>query len=102
MMGPMILRLLGALSATLLLCCSISTHRQGGVRVISNVPDAALYVDEELAGPVRAHERDYLYVDPGPHRLMIEHPDHFTEFVDVDVPANRGVAVRVEMRRRPE
>jgi hypothetical protein len=82
--------------------CSISTNRQGGVRVISSVPDAVLYVDEEIQGPVRAFERQYVYVDPGPHRLMLEHPDHFTEFIDVDVPSNRGVAVRVEMRRRPE
>jgi len=70
--------------------------------VISSVPDAVLTVDEEVRGPARAYEQRYLYVDPGPHRLMLEHPGHFTEYIDVDVPSNRGVAVRVEMRPRPE
>jgi hypothetical protein len=82
--------------------CSLTTNRQGGVRVISSVPDAVLSVDEEVRGPVRAFEQRYLYVDPGRHRLVLEHPGHFTEYIEVDVPSNRGVAVRVEMRPRPE
>ncbi len=57
--------------------CSVSTNRQGGVRVISNIPDAVLYVDEDLRGPVRVFQERYIYVDPGRHRLMLEHPEHF-------------------------
>ena len=82
--------------------CLVSTQRQGGIRVESNVPDAVLIVDEEVRGPVQAYRERYLNVDPGTHRVQLEHPDHFTEFVEVEVPSKMGVAVRVDMRRRPE
>ncbi len=81
--------------------CAATRPRVGGVRVEINVPEATLIVDEEVRGPVRAYERDYLRLPPGPHRLTFEHPDYFTEYVEVDVVENMGMAVRLEMRRRP-
>lgn len=84
----------------LTICCV--PQGSGGIRVISNVPDAVLYVDEEIKGPAQAFKNRYIYVSVGEHRLMLEHPDHFPEFAKVDVPAKRGIAVRFEMRRRPE
>lgn len=92
--------LLAFLAITTAACLTI--QRQGGIRIESNVPDATLYVDEELKGPVRAYQEQYVHVDPGTHRVTIEHPEHFTEFVEVDVPANMAVKVRVELRRRPD
>jgi len=82
--------------------CTLTTPRQGGVRVISSVPDAVLYVDERLKGPVRTFEKRYVYLEPGTHRLMLEHPDHFSELVEIEIQPNMAMAVRVEMRRRPE
>jgi hypothetical protein len=90
------------LMALLVSSCTLTAPRQGGVRVASNVPDAVLYVDEEVQGPVRAYEEQYIYLDPGEHRLMLEHPEHFTEFAEVEVQSNTGMHVRFEMRRRPE
>ena len=69
---------------------------------MTNVPDATLTVDEQVRGPVRAYERHYVRLPPGSHRLMLEHPDYFTEYIDVDVVDNMGMAVRLEMRRRPQ
>ena len=74
----------------------------GGVRVETNVPDATLFVDEELHGPVQAYERQYIRLSPGEHRLVLEHPDYFPEYVTVSVAENVAMAVRVEMRRRPD
>lgn len=79
-----------------------SAPRMGGVRVLANVPDAVLYVDEEIQGPVRAYGRHYIRLLPGDHRIMLEHPDYFPEYVDVTVEENMAMAVRVEMRRRPD
>ena len=81
--------------------CSFTRPRQGGVRVVTNVPDATLYVDEELRGPARAFQESYLHLSPGTHRLILEHPEYFTEFIEVTVPESMGLAVRVEMRQRP-
>jgi hypothetical protein len=101
MVRPLLLSL-ASLVAALLVACTFSTQRQGGVRVASNVPDAVLYVDEELRGPARVFERRYVHLDPGVHRLVLEHPDHFTEYAEVDVRSNTAMQVRFEMRRRPE
>jgi len=87
--------------ATLCVACS-AAPRVGGVRVVSNVPEATLYVDEEVQGQASVYEHTYIRLAPGPHRLMLEHPEYFPEYVDVDVPENMAMAVRVEMRRRPE
>lgn len=96
------IRWLSMLIALFSLSCTLTTQRQGGLRVASNVPDAVLYIDEELQGPLRAYEEEYLYLDPGEHRLMVEHPDHFTEFAEVEVRSNMGMQVRFDMRRRPQ
>ena len=88
--------------AALTAACSLGPARQGGVRIISNVPEATLYVDEELRGPAEAYQQRYLYVRPGTHRIMLEHPRYFTEYVEVTVPENMGMAVQVEMRQRPQ
>ena len=98
----MIRRLSCALVGLVLGACAAAGPRPGGVRVDTNVPDAILLVDEETRGPVRAYEREYVRLPPGAHRLMLEHPDYFTEYIDVTVVENMAMAVRLEMRRRPE
>ena len=90
------------LLAIVLTGCSITTQRQGGVRVVSNVPDAILYVDEEARGPVRAFGHRYIYLDSGRHRLMLERSGFFPEFAEVEIHSNMGTLVRFEMRRQPE
>lgn len=101
-MGRMIRWLLTFSLALGLAACGAATQRPGGVRVETNVPDAILLVDEETRGPVRAYEREYVRLPPGAHRLLLEHPDYFTEYIDINVVENMGMAVRLEMRRRPE
>lgn len=94
--------LIAVLGLSALLAACAAAPRVGGVRVISNVPDATLYVDEEVQGPARAYQSHYIRLEPGAHRLVLEHPDYFPEYVDVTVQENMAMAVSVEMRRRPE
>jgi len=89
----------------LILGCSVgcaSAARVGGVRVESNVGDATLYVDEELRGPVSVYERHYIRLEPGTHRLTLEHSEYFSEYAEVSVEPNMAMSVSFEMRRRPE
>jgi hypothetical protein len=89
------------MSIVMVSCVTAASTRVGGVRIETNVPAATLLVDEEIRGPVQAYERHYVRLSPGPHRLMLEHSDYFTEYIDIDVVENMGMAVRLEMRRRP-
>ncbi len=81
--------------------CGTAAPR-GGVRVITNVPQATLYVDDELRGPVDAYEDHYLHLAPGQHKLMIEHAEYFTEHIDVTVVEDITIAVTLRMRRQPQ
>ncbi len=98
----MVRPLLLGLGACVLLVACAAAPRAGGVRVVVNVPDATLYVDEEVQGPARAYQSHYIRLEPGAHRITLEHPDYFPEYVDVTVQENMAMAVSVEMRRRPD
>ena len=74
----------------------------GGVRVMTNVHDATLLVDDELRGPVSAYEDDYLRLTPGRHRIALEHAGYVSEYIDVTVAQDMAVTVSVDMRARSE
>ena len=84
------------------LACSSAMPQVGGVRITTNVPEATLYVDEELRGPAGEYEAHYIRLSPGRHRLTLEHPDYFPEYLEVNVPRNMAMAVTMELRRRPD
>ena len=91
-----------ALGAVLLCACGGTTPQVGGVRIATNVPEATLYVDEELRGPAGEYADHYIRLAPGQHRLTLEHPGYFPEYLEVNVARDMAMAVTIELRRRPE
>lgn len=96
--GLMAWRLLRA-TVMVLVACGSSTSI-GGVRVVTNVSEAILFVDDEERGPASAYEGHYIRLAPGPHRLALEHSEYVSEYIDVNVAEDVGMTVSIEMRRR--
>lgn len=84
-----------------LLSCS-SPQTLTGVRINSNVPQAVLYIDDELRGPMEYYENIAIPLPPGQHRLRLEHPEYFREHIDVTVVQSIATSITVRMRPRPQ
>lgn len=74
----------------------------GGVRLVADVPEASVLVDDELLGTVGDYDGAALGLPPGPHTIVIEHPDYHRETIEVNVTDGVATAVTVELRRRRE
>ena len=72
----------------------------GGVRLTSGVPEASLFVDDELLGTVADYEGLSIRLPPGTHRIVLDHPDYHPEEIEVTVSEGMATAVTLEMRRR--
>ena len=73
----------------------------GAVRFICNVKDATLTIDEKDYGDIGLYLKNYIYLKPGIHRVVISHPDYFTEYFEIKVIKNMKIKIKVNLRRKP-
>ncbi len=85
--------------ATWLHCSSTSPAVVGGVRVLSNVDEAILFVDDLEHGPVDAYADHYLRLVPGRHSLRLEHPGYRPEHLDIVVARDIALSVTLDLQR---
>lgn len=78
-----------------------SFSQKSGLRIICNVEDATIIVDEKEYGPVKLYRKRYILLKPGVHRIIITHPQYFTEYFDLKLPKNRRVAIKVNLKEKP-
>ena len=93
--------IVGVILLMVLSGCS-SPQSLGGVRLRTNVPEATLFIDDELRGPVREYLDEYLPLDPGPHLIVLEHPGYAPERMDIIVSDGIAMEVSIEMRQRSQ
>ncbi len=96
-MIDVVFRIAAALAGLLVVACG-APATLGGVRMTTNVPEATLYVDDELRGPAQDYEGYYLPLEPGRHVLRLEDRDHITTRVEVVVAAGVGMSITLEMQ----
>ena len=80
-------------------CASMRFGGAAALKVVANVPEAALYIDDVYVGPVSQWSEDGRFVQPGFHRVELRHPDHFTHHQELEL--TRGDAVLMEVELRP-
>ena len=67
------------------------------LRVVCNVPDATLWMDDQLLG--RAAEWGQgRAVSAGFHRIELRHPGHYTFFAEMTLQKSEAGTVKAELR----
>lgn len=72
----------------------------GSVRLVTNVPDAVLYIDDVMYGPGESYERRAIPLPAGTHNFRFEHPEFRRETVRILVTEDVSVTVAVELSPR--
>jgi len=71
-------------------------------RVDSNVPDATVWIDDVLVGKASDFKKDGRQIKPGFHRVEIRHPNYYSFFQEVELPAGSRVVVNARLRELVE
>lgn len=66
------------------------------VFVTAEVPDAALWVDGVLVGPVGDLRRGFA-VEPGKHRLELHHDAYFSHYQELDLAPAQRLRLTIEL-----
>jgi hypothetical protein len=78
-------------------CATSQIQATSGLRVECNVPDAALWLDDHLAG--RASEwagKDHM-VRPGFYRVELRHPAYYSYMGEVTVTDGGSAVIKAEL-----
>lgn len=67
------------------------------VRVVCNVPDAGLVVDDRLVGRVAALPPGGAVVRAGFRRIEVRHPDHYSHYAELDLREGETAVVAAEL-----
>jgi hypothetical protein len=81
-----------ALSATAAGCAHTPVVIGVAFRVESNVPDATVWVDDQLLGRAADWTRDGRYIRGGFHRVELRHPAYYSVYQEIE-PLDGGQAV---------
>jgi len=66
-------------------------------RVEVNVPDATVWVDDQLVGSVTAVARQGTFLRAGFHRVEVRHPDYYSFFAEVTPKQGEPVLIHAEL-----
>lgn len=92
---------LGLVVALTMSCAAAGSERAtGSVRLTTNVPEALLYVDDELYGTGESFAERTLDCPTGTREFRFEHPDYRREIVRILVTEDVTVSVDVNLRPR--
>jgi hypothetical protein len=81
--------------------CAHGRGGSGALKVVCNVPQATLRIDDVFMGRVS----EWATARPlgaGFHRLEIAEPEHFTFYAEIRLKAGQGTEVRAELRPQLE
>lgn len=79
-------------------CATGRVQGAAGFQVQSNVPDAAVWVDDVLIGRVSEWSSSGRFIKPGFHRVEIRHPAYYSHFREIEVAEGSGVLIKAELR----
>lgn len=66
-------------------------------RVDVNVPDATIWVDDQLVGSAVAVAKNGTFLRAGFHRVEVRHPDYYSYFTDVTPKQGEPVMIHAEL-----
>lgn len=66
-------------------------------RVEGNVPDATVWVDDQLVGSVTAVAKQGTFLRAGFHRVEVRHPDYYSYFAEVTPKQGEPVLIHAEL-----
>lgn len=106
--APPLLNLRATLAIACLLCigltaCAMQTAQEArekatmGVLVVQPDVDVTTSIDGGAPKTIAAEQERPFSLEPGPHRIEVEHPDYLTRRFDVEVRANEATILRVQM-----
>jgi hypothetical protein len=67
------------------------------LRVQVNVPDATIWVDDQLVGSAKALEKDGTFLRAGFHRIEVRHPDYYSYFAEVNPKQGEPVVIQARL-----
>lgn len=66
-------------------------------RVDVNVPDATVWVDDQLVGSAAALAKDGTFLRAGFHRVEVRHPDYYSYFAEVKPKKGEPVLLHAQL-----
>src|SRR5450759_4073560 len=78
-------------------CATMKPEASGSLRVDCNVPEAAVLLDNDLAGRAGELKKQPKSVRPGFYRVEIRHPGYYTYFAEINVAEGGAAAVKAEL-----
>jgi len=90
--------LLFAVAALLAACATLGAPKDTvPFRVEVTVPDATVWVDDQLVGPATVLARDGTFLRAGFHRVEVRHPDYYSYFTEVTPKQGEPVVIHAEL-----
>jgi hypothetical protein len=92
----------GLLFLALVSCAHTGSTSAISFRVDCNVADATVWIDDVLVGKAADFKNDGRQIKPGFHRVEIRHPNYYSFFQEVELPAGSKVVVNARLRELVE
>jgi hypothetical protein len=78
-------------------CATLHSEGSGTVRVQCNVPEAAVLLDDAVAGRVAEFAKQDKAIRAGFYRVEIRHPSYYPYFTEINVPEGGTAAIKAEL-----
>jgi hypothetical protein len=78
-------------------CATMRAEGSASLHVECNVPDAAVLLDDGLAGRVADLAKNDKVIRPGFYRVEIRHPGYYSYFTEINVAEGGVAAVKAEL-----
>ncbi len=78
-------------------CATMRTERAASLHVECNVPDAAVLLDDDLAGRAADLVKHEKVIRAGFYRVEIRYPGYYSYFTEITVPEGGVAAVKAEL-----
>jgi hypothetical protein len=83
----------------LLAACATVRAPAARFAVECNVADAAVIIDDTMAGRVTEWAPPGRSISAGFHRIEIRHPSYYSHYAEVSLPEGRGAVIKAELHR---
>jgi hypothetical protein len=78
-------------------CATMKPEASGTLTVECNVPEAAVLLDDDLAGRAGELKKNGKSVRPGFYRVEIRQPGYYSYYTEINVPEGGAAAVKAEL-----
>ncbi len=78
-------------------CATMRAEKPGSLHVECNVPDAAVLLDDDLAGRAADLVKHDKAIRAGFYRVEVRFPGYYSYFTEITVPEGGAAAVKAEL-----